>query len=88
MHREAGRIPLLALRAWMGRAWMERETPAPIKAPGGSRGIANRKGTIQSLTLRVFIGRATGASRQRDNERGTITYTVVHSFVSWRSFHD
>jgi hypothetical protein len=30
----------------------------------------------------------TAAARQRDHERGTITYTAVHSVVPWRTFHD
>ena len=47
--------------------------PRPIKAPGVSRGIANRSGQIPSLTLGAFMGRETGAARQRDYVRATNT---------------
>ena len=61
MHREAGRIPLLALRAWMGGGRSRRsrlgllwdERPVAIKAPGGSRGIANHQKTGHTDKLKA-----------------------------------
>jgi len=72
VHRK-GQIPSLTLRAFMGQGHH-----APIKAPGGSRGIAHRKGQIPSLTLRAFMGqghhapiKAPGVSRGIVNRQKT-----------------